>query len=53
MADLTGKSWAQKTAPDMTDEEVNDARSTYAAEGSMRYESEWLRRHGLSENYGL
>ena len=50
--DLTGKSWANKTAPEMTDDEVNDARATYEAAGRNNYESEWLRRHGLPEDYG-
>lgn len=36
----------------MTDDEVNDARATFAAVGRNDYEGEWLRRHGLPENYG-
>jgi hypothetical protein len=47
--DLTGKSWANKTAPQMTDDEVDDARATYEAAGRPDYEGEWLRRHGLPE----
>ncbi|MFF2731800.1 hypothetical protein ACFVS9_28315 [Streptomyces sp. NPDC058008] len=49
---LTGKSWANKTAPQMTDAEVNDARATFAAVGRNDYEGEHLRRHGLPEDYG-
>ncbi len=48
--DLTGKSWADKTAPEMTDDEVNDARATCEAAGRRDYEGEWLRRHGLPDN---
>ncbi|MFD7867798.1 hypothetical protein [Streptomyces sp. NPDC059783] len=50
--DLTGKSWAHKTASEMTDDEVNDARRTFGAVGRSDYEAEWLRRHGLPESYG-
>lgn len=49
---LVGKTWAHKTAPEMTDDEVNDARATYESAGSSAYESEWLRRHGLPADYG-
>ncbi|MYR75199.1 MULTISPECIES: hypothetical protein [unclassified Streptomyces] len=49
---LIGKTWANKTTPEMTDAEVNDARATFEAVGRIDYESEWLRRHGLPENYG-
>ncbi|MGW9461261.1 hypothetical protein ACWG5N_35565 [Streptomyces globisporus] len=50
--DLTGKSCAHKTAPEMTDDEVNDARATFESVGRNDYEGEWLRRHGLPEDYG-
>lgn len=50
--DLTGKSWAHKTSTQMTDDEVNDARATFEAVGRNDYESEWLRRHGLPEDFG-
>lgn len=49
---LTGKSWANKTSTQMTDDEVNDARATFEAVGRNDYEGEWLRRHDLPENYG-
>lgn len=49
--DLTGKSWANKTAPEMTDDEVNDARAAFEAVGRGDYESEWRRRHGLPADY--
>lgn len=52
-ADITDKSWLHKTAPEMTDEEVDDARATYGALGSNAYEGEWLRRHGLPEEWLL
>lgn len=50
--DLTGKTWAHKTAPEMTDDEVNDARAAFEAVGRSDYENEWLRRHGFPQNYG-
>ncbi|MFJ5294577.1 hypothetical protein [Streptomyces sp. NPDC088348] len=49
---ITGKSWANKTTPEMTDAEVNDARATFDSVGRSDYEGEWLRRHGLPESYG-
>lgn len=50
--DLTGKTWANKTSREMTDDEVNDARATFEAVGRNDYEAEWLRRHGFPEDYG-
>ncbi|TSB18084.1 hypothetical protein [Streptomyces benahoarensis] len=57
--DLTGKSWANKTSPEMTLEELGDAMDTYRSTGcqldanvALGYEVEVLRRHGLPEDYG-
>jgi hypothetical protein len=50
--DHTQQSWYPKTSGEMTDDEVNDARAYYDSQGSNSMESEWLRRHGLPENYG-
>ena len=49
---LPDESWTTKPGKDMTDDEVNQARSHFAAQGSRSMEGEWLRRHGLPENYG-
>ncbi|SDI51598.1 ADP-ribose pyrophosphatase YjhB, NUDIX family [Sinosporangium album] len=52
VADHTTASWYTKTAAEMTDDEVNEARAYYDSIGSNSMEGEWLRRHGLPENYG-
>lgn len=50
--DHTKASWYTKTSGEMTDDEVNEARAHYVSAGEPWMESEWLRRHGLPENYG-
>ena len=50
--DHTKASWYPKVSGDMTDDEVDEARAYYQSIGSTSMESEWLRRHGLPENYG-
>ncbi|HVL24319.1 MAG TPA: hypothetical protein VM450_09540 [Thermomicrobiales bacterium] len=52
MPNLPNVSWTAKSANEMTDDEVNDARAHFMAQGSNSMEGEWLRRHGLPENYG-
>ncbi|MEE4419534.1 hypothetical protein [Streptomyces bugieae] len=51
---LTGKTWVNKKAAEMTLEELGDAADTYRkAGGDLNrnwagvYEREWERRHGL------
>ena len=50
--DHTQASWYPKPGRDMTDDEVNEARAYYDSIGSNSMEGEWLRRHGLPEDYG-
>lgn len=50
--DHTKATWYTKPGQDMTDDEVNEARAYYQSTGSTSMEAEWLRRHGLPENYG-
>lgn len=50
--DHTKATWYTKPGQDMTDDEVNEARAYYQSIGSTSMEAEWLRRHGLPENYG-
>ncbi|MDT0455540.1 hypothetical protein RM550_07280 [Streptomyces sp. DSM 41527] len=52
--DLTGKSWAEKTSPQMTLEELGDAMDTYRSTGcqldanvALGYQAEWERRFGI------
>lgn len=52
MTSLPNETWTTKTATEMTDDEVNQARAHFMDQGSNRMEGEWLRRHGLPENYG-
>lgn len=52
MSSLPNESWTTKAGQDMTDQEVNDARAHFMEQGSDSMEGEWLRRHGLPENYG-
>lgn len=49
-ADITDKTWVNKTAPEMTDAEVDDARATFDKIGGSDYEGEWLRRHNLPDD---
>lgn len=50
--DRTQASWYPKPGRDMTDAEVNESRTYYDSIGSTEMEGEWLRRHGIPENYG-
>ena len=50
--DHTKAAWYTKPGQEMTDDEVNEARAYYQSIGSTSMEAEWLRRHGLPENYG-
>lgn len=57
--DFTGKSWAHKTIPNFTDDEIVDAIETYEAAGLDGNPDvyrglirEWERRHGLSDSEG-
>jgi hypothetical protein len=53
ITDDSEPSWWHKVAGEMSDDEVNDARAYYADRGENWMEGEWLRRHGLPEDYGF